>query len=88
MELTKLNGHAIVRWVGTETAPSGGGWDTEPVVWNIQACLILQLISIDVLLADGSVYRVCSQIDDGSGNYGLRLSVVGGGSVRTRWWAF
>ncbi|HEY0589598.1 MAG TPA: hypothetical protein VGD52_25955 [Pseudoduganella sp.] len=76
MEFTKLNGHSIVRWVGTEMALSGGGWDTEPVVWEHSSVPYLQLISIDVLLADRSVYRVCSQLDDGSGNYGLLLSVV------------
>jgi hypothetical protein len=76
MEFTKLNGHSIARWVGTEMALSGGGWDTGPVLWEHSSVPYLQLISIDVLLTDGSVYRVCSQADDGSSYYGLFLGSV------------
>lgn len=43
------------------------------MLWEHSSVPYLQLISIDVLLTDGAVYRVSSQADDGSGYYGLFL---------------
>ena len=74
MEIAKLNGHSITRWVGTEMALSDGDAENGPVLWEHSTVPYLQLISIDLQLSDGSVFRMDSQSDDGSGYYGLCLS--------------
>jgi hypothetical protein len=68
VHVAKLNGRSIVAWVATEMALS-----EEPVLWEHSSVPYLQLISIDVQLDDGAVYRMLSQLDDGSGYYGLYL---------------
>lgn len=93
--ISTLNGQAIVRWVATEMALSDGDPQDTPLVWAHPSVPYLQLISIDVQLADGSVFRMLSNVDDGSGFHGLYLvcqdaidkpSVPKGGSTffRTR----
>lgn len=73
VDVTQLNGHCIVRWVGTEMALSDGAVREGPVLWAHPAVPYLQLVSLDIQLDDGSVYRMLSQSGDGSGYYGLYL---------------
>jgi len=74
MDFSTLESKTIARWVGTEMALSDGCLDNGPVRWEHSSVPYLQLISIDVLLTDGSIYRLTSQADDGSGYYGLLLT--------------
>jgi hypothetical protein len=71
--VTKLNGHSIVRWVGTEMALAEGATNGGTVIWTHPDVAYLQLINLDVQLEDGRVYRMLAQSDDGTGYYGLYL---------------
>lgn len=73
VDFAELNGHFIARWVGTEMALSEGDLGSGPVLWENSSVPYLQLISVDVQLSDGSIYRMHSNADDGSGYYGLYL---------------
>lgn len=73
LPFSPLAGHIIVSWVGTEMALSEGPQGEGPIVWEHPSVPYLQLISLDMMLSDGEVYRVLSQSDDGSGCYGLYL---------------
>lgn len=73
LPFSQLAGHTIVSWVGTKMALSAGPQGEGPIVWEHPSIQYLQLISIDMMLSDGEVYRVLSQSDDGSGYYGLYL---------------
>lgn len=75
LHVATLNGHPITRWIATEMALSEGGLGEGPVLWEHSSVPYLQLISIDIQLGDGSVYRMQSQLDDGSeaGHFGLYL---------------
>ena len=54
-------------------SPIGEG----PVLWEHSSVPYLQLISIDLQMEDGSVYRMLSQLDDGSRSrfFGLYLVI-------------
>jgi hypothetical protein len=71
--LLQLNGHFITRWVGVEMAISDGVLNEGPVQWEDESIPYLQLLSIDIQLGDGAIYRLLAQADDGSGYYGLYL---------------
>lgn len=73
VHVTKLNGHSIVRWAGTEMALAEGATNGGTVIWAHPDVAYLQLINLDVQLEDGRVYRMLSQLDDGAGYYGLYL---------------
>ena len=73
VDIPKLDGLSIARWVGTEMALAGGAEEDDPVLWEHSSVPYLQLISVDIQLSDGSVYRMYSNSNDGSGYYGLYL---------------
>ncbi|MDQ1832544.1 hypothetical protein [Massilia scottii] len=75
LHIATLHGCSIVRWVGTEMALSEGIAEDGPVLWDHPSVPYLQLISIDVQLNDGAVYRLLSHDDDGTGCDGLYLLV-------------
>lgn len=84
--LSYLDGQHIVRWLGTEMALGEGQqtrvwneaeatWQVEygPPVWAHPSIPFLQLTHIDVQLRNGTLARLLSQLDDGSGHCGLYL---------------
>ncbi|TDR47738.1 hypothetical protein DFR29_102398 [Tahibacter aquaticus] len=84
--LSYLDSQDIVRWFGTEMALSEGQqariwneaearWQVEcgPAVWTHPSVPFLQLTHIEVQLRNGAQARLLSQLDDGSGYYGLYL---------------
>ena len=77
IEVATLNGHSIARWVATEMALSEGPLGEGPILWEHSSVPYLQLISIDLQLEVGSVYRMLSQLDDGNGSgyFGLYLVI-------------
>lgn len=75
VHVKKLNNHFIIKWIATEMAICDGILGEGPVVWEDPRIPYLQLTSIDLQLEDGSVYRMLSQLDDGTENgyFGLYL---------------
>jgi hypothetical protein len=64
-DVAKLDGQTIVKWVATEMALAEAGHHWQHVLWRHPSVPYLQLISIDVQLEDGSVYRMHSQLNQG-----------------------
>lgn len=83
--LSILDGREIIDWVGCEMALCGGEQSTwtdaggiehmqlSPVQWEHRSVPYLQLISVDIRLADGAAFRLLSQLEDGTGFHGLFL---------------
>ena len=67
-----LEGRTIVRWVGFEMALA-----EDPVVWSHSSVPYVQCNVIDLVLAEEENIRLHSQIDDGSGRFGLYLEFDG-----------
>lgn len=85
-KLHYLDGQQIIRWTGTEMALVEGTQDSndddaeatgtvqpEPAQWSHPSIPFLQFINIDIQLSNGTTVRLLSQLDDGSGYYGLYL---------------
>jgi hypothetical protein len=72
-KVAMLDGQSILGWVGTEMALCEDADGAGPVLWTHPGIPYLQLISVDVQLEDGLVYRMLSHFDDGDGHYGLYL---------------
>ncbi|PKN21413.1 MAG: hypothetical protein CVU65_16915 [Deltaproteobacteria bacterium HGW-Deltaproteobacteria-22] len=80
-----LHEQEIVRWVGAEMAIGGGGYCVDeqtvetgwasatPVVWQDDSIPYRQFTHIDMELADGRVFSLVSQFQDGTDFYGLYL---------------
>src|SRR5688572_2265681 len=80
--ITYLSRREVVQWIGTEQAlswseaaalPTGEFAECTDVIWTHPDIPYLQLIGIDIYLPDGSVLALLSQLDDGTGYYGLYL---------------
>ena len=72
-KISQLSGNTITRWVATEMALSEDACESGAVLWNLPSIPYLQLISIDIQLSGGVVYRMLSQLDDGGDFFGLYL---------------
>lgn len=81
-QLSFLQGHEIIRWIGTEMAvnrksntwsESESQWKLEhgQVEWSNSSIPYLQFTDIDIQLANGTAIRLLSQFDDRNGFYGL-----------------
>jgi hypothetical protein len=78
LDISLLDHQEIVGWVGTEMALYGGerseqGGDYVPPIWEHPSMPFLQLIDVDVQLADGTFYRLEAHLNDGSGFYGFHV---------------
>jgi hypothetical protein len=87
--LSFLHGREVVGWAGTEMAVNGGSesnvwneskgqWQVEheQVEWSNPSVRYLQFTNLDIHLACGKTMRLLSQLDDGTGFYGLYLMEV------------
>jgi len=84
--LEYLTGQEVVQWIGTEMAVIGGKqfnvwsdseslWkvEHEQVEWSHPSVPYLQFTDLDIQLSNGQAMRLLSQLDDGTGFYGLYL---------------
>lgn len=71
-----IDGQEVTSWKGTEMALSADetGDIAQNIVWESEAIPFLQLISLDLILKDGSALRLLSQYEDGTGYHGLYLT--------------
>jgi len=65
-----LIGRNVIRWVGIEMALSEGS-ESVPVIWQHPSIPYAQFDPLDAFLDDGSAFRFCSQMDDGSDWFGV-----------------
>jgi hypothetical protein len=70
--ISALNGHEVTRWQGTEMALSEGSAPAGPR-WEDVNIPFLQLVQLAMQLANGQVFRLVSQMEDGTGFHGLFL---------------
>lgn len=68
--ISVLQGQVVVRWQGLEMALSEG-LPSAGALWEDPAIPFLQLVNIDVELANGQAFRIVSQSEDGTGFHGL-----------------
>jgi hypothetical protein len=86
--ITKIAGLTIAKWAGLEMAIGGGdsildecsqgvGALTEtPPVWEHSSIPFMQFAHIDILIKDGSAYRLCSRASDGTSFYGFYIREI------------
>jgi hypothetical protein len=70
--VSALAGRVVTRWQGTEMALVEGE-AVEDVLWEDPGIPFLQLINLDLQLANGQVFRLLSHLEDGTGFHGLYL---------------
>jgi len=70
--IAKLSGRVVTHWQGGEMALSEG-CGLGGVRWEDASIPFLQLVKLDLQFADGDVFRLLSQIEDGTGFHGFYL---------------
>ena len=65
-----LLNRSIVQWIGEEMAFSEGE-EGASIIWQHSSIPFMQFIRLDALLDDGHVMTFLSQLDDGSGWFGI-----------------
>ena len=72
LPISALNGHEVTRWQGTEMAFSEGSGPAD-IRWEDVNIPFLQLVQLEMQLVNGQVFRLTSQLEDGTGFHGLFL---------------
>jgi hypothetical protein len=71
-----LEGVEVVRWVANEMALNTPADETDAAahIWSLESIPYLQLTLIQIYLGDGAICDLFSQLEDGTGYYGLFVS--------------
>jgi hypothetical protein len=75
LPVSTLAGVIVSRWQGTEMALTEAHAASD-IRWEDASIPFLQLADLDLQLANGEVFKLCSQLADGSGFHGLYLEAL------------
>jgi hypothetical protein len=73
--ISTLAGLVVTRWQGTEIALAEADAASD-IRWEDPSIPFLQLVDLDLILADGQVFKFWSQLEDGTGFHGLYLEAL------------
>ena len=75
LPISTLAGLAVTSWRGLEMALTEADAASE-IPWEDPSIPFLQLVDLDLVLANGQVFKLWSQIQDGTGFHGLYLEAL------------
>jgi hypothetical protein len=74
--ISTLAGLVVTRWRGMEMALTEADAASD-IRWEDPNIPFLQLVDLDLVLANGQVFKFWSQMEDGTGFHGLYLEAMG-----------